>query len=115
MLEAVFPYLVGGMDLWEPPPDLATPTGRAEQVTRLAVAAVLLPRDATTDRKLQRIAQILRDRERRRPVLHAPVALLAQGLYAELQEGDHKTPFEQAEANEQTVPAPVGAELGRIA
>ena len=115
MLEAVLPYLVGGMDLWEPPPDLATPTGRAELVTRLAVAAVLLPQDAATDRKLQRIAQILRDRERRRPAVHAPLAILAQSLYAELQEWDHKTPFEPAEATEQSVPAPVGAELGRIA
>jgi hypothetical protein len=115
VLEAVLPYLVGWKDLWEPAPNLATPSGRVEQVTRLAVAAALLPRDATTDRKLRRIALMLRDRERRRPVLHAPLALRTQSLYAELQDGEGKTPFERAEATEQAVPASFGAELGRIA
>jgi hypothetical protein len=115
VLEAVLPYLVGGKDLWEPPPDLTTPAGRSEQMTRLAVAVALLPQDAATDRKLQRIAQILRDRERQRPALHAPVALLVQSLYAESQDEERKTPFEQAASTERIVPATVGAELGRIA
>jgi hypothetical protein len=114
-LDAVLPYLVGGKDLWEPPPDLATPAVRAEQVTRLAVATALLPRDAATDLKLQRIALMLRGRERQWPILHAPVALLAQSLFAELQDWDTKTLFEQAQATEQTAPALLEAELGKIA
>jgi hypothetical protein len=86
VLDAVLPYLVGGRDLFDPPPDLATPAGRREQSFRLAVAAALLPNDAAADKKLHRIRSILLECERQRIVYGVSGPLLAQSLDARLGE-----------------------------
>jgi hypothetical protein len=86
VLEAVQPYLVGGKDLFDPPLDLATTEGRREQVVRLAVAAQLLPADAATDRKLQKIMLILFESARKPSVRQPPVPFLAHCLDFRLQE-----------------------------
>src|SRR5262249_53683549 len=85
-LDAVLPYLIGGQDLFDPPLDLTTAEGRTEQAVRLAVAAQMLPRDAATDKKLQKIMLLLQERERKRPVRPAPAAILAKNFDATLQD-----------------------------
>jgi hypothetical protein len=66
IFEAVRPYLLDGKDLFEPPLDLATPEGRCEQIIRLAVAVHLLPNDAATQWKLQKVMLLVQERERER-------------------------------------------------
>jgi hypothetical protein len=115
VLEAVLPYLVGGKDLFDPPLDLSTEGGRREQVVRLAVAVHLLPKDATTDRRLHQIMLILRERERKRPSRHAPAPLLAQNLDFMLEELPVATQPGHVDAEESTRPATVPAASGQVA
>jgi hypothetical protein len=104
VLEAVEPYLCSGKDLFDPPLDLATPEGRREQVIRLAVAAELLPQDATTDRKLQKIMLILLESARKPPVRQPPVSLLAHHLDFRLQELHDDALYEYADEEDRAVP-----------
>jgi hypothetical protein len=64
VLDAVQPYLLDGKDLFEPPLDLSTLDGRREQGIRLAVAVHLLPNDAATQWKLQKIMVLVQERDR---------------------------------------------------
>jgi hypothetical protein len=66
VLDAVQPYLLDGKDLFDPLLDLSTIEGRREQVIRLAVAVHLLPDDAATQWKLQKIMLLVQERERQR-------------------------------------------------
>jgi hypothetical protein len=111
VLEAVLPYLVGGKNLFDPPLDLSTAEGRREQAVRLAVAAQLLPRDASTESKLHKIMLLLQGRERKRPIRRAPAALLAQQTNARVAEAVARATSERAVDVERSVTAAFAAAL----
>jgi hypothetical protein len=115
VLEAVLPYLVGGKDLFDPPPDLSTQEGRRDQMVRLAVAAHLLPEGAATDKKLHKIMEILRERGRNRPVRPAPAPLLAQNVDFLLEELPVGACPGHVDAMESTLHATVPEPSGQVA
>jgi hypothetical protein len=78
VLDAVQPYLLGGEDLFDPPLDLSTIEGRREQIIRLAVAVHLLPNDAATQWKLQKIMLLVQERELQREKQRRETALGTQ-------------------------------------
>jgi hypothetical protein len=75
VLDAVQPYLLDGKDLFDPPLDLSTIEGRREQLIRLAVAVHLLPNDAATQWKLQKVMLLIQERERQREKWRRETAL----------------------------------------
>jgi hypothetical protein len=78
VLDAVRPYLVDGKDLFDPPLDLSTIEGRREQIIRLAVAVHLLPDNAASQWKLQRVMLLVQERERQREKQRRETALGTQ-------------------------------------
>jgi hypothetical protein len=115
VLDAVLPYLIGGKDLFNPPVDLSTVEGRAEQAVRLAVAAHMLPRDAATEAKIHRIMLLLHERERQCSVRHPPAALLAQQTDSRVAEALADAPSGSAADTNQSATAAVGGAMRGIA
>jgi hypothetical protein len=75
VFDAVRPYLLDGKDLFELRLDLSTPESRREQVIRLAVAMHLLPNDAATQWKLQKVMLLVQEWERQREKRRRETAL----------------------------------------
>lgn len=113
VLESAAPFLVEGKDLFDPPPHLGTPEGRQDQVVRLAIATMLLPDDAATNKKLHRLMLI--ESERRRPVQCAPADLLAQNVDSWFREALADSPAERPVREAYPFPGEMLAVLGQIA
>ena len=115
VLEAVLPYLLGGRDCLEPPGDLSTPEARRDQAARLAVAAQMLPRDPATEKKLFKIALLVREWELRRPKKRSPAPLLAQDLDARLAEAPAGPSWTRADDGDRPSVAAAAEALAQIA
>jgi hypothetical protein len=115
VLDAVQPYLLGGKDLFEPPLDLATPEGRREQIVRLAVAVHLLPHDAATQWKLQKIMLLVQERDRQSKNWRWKAALAKENRESQDLERDFSPQTGPTRPEMDTPPAPSPPEMGQLA
>lgn len=98
VLAAVLPYLLGDGDVLSRPSDPPTTAERGVLSAWLAVTTQMLPWDAATNTKLQRILPILVEMGRNEPVPSVSAAILVQTLdsrLAEMAQGATSAPAEQ--------------------
>jgi hypothetical protein len=115
IFDAVRPYLLDGNDLFEPPLDLATPDCRREQIIRLAVAVHLLPNDAASQWKLQKVMLLVQERDRQSKNWRGKTALATENR-ASLDLGPDFSPQPGPEKPQtDTPPAPCPPEMDQLA
>jgi hypothetical protein len=97
VLEAVLPFLLGGKDPFEVPQDPCSIEGRRELIAGLAVAVHLLPEDAATIKKLDKIRLLLLESKHNQVVNPVSTAILVQNLDARLAEACSIAPSQRPE------------------
>jgi hypothetical protein len=80
VLPLVLPYLVGGRALFASRLDLTTHEGRREQAVRLAIAAMMLPRDRRTDQLLHKIMLIRWEHEHQQRLQSASGSIVSGNI-----------------------------------
>jgi hypothetical protein len=115
IFDAVRPYLLEGKDLFESPLDLATPEGRREQTIRLAVAVHLLPNNAATQWKLQKIMLLVQERDRQTKNWRWNTALATENRSSRDLGRDFSSQPGSAKSQTDTPRAPSPPDMGQLA
>jgi hypothetical protein len=115
VLDAVRPYLLGDKDLFDPPLDLSTIEGRRMQIIRLAVAVHLLPNDAASQWKLQRVMLLVQEREQQREKQRREMVFEAKNAHWEALGCLFEDPTTSSPARPQTPPAAPEPSFGQVA